>query len=80
MKRETRNEKCENPWVKVSVDEKGRLSIMRDRAEGGGLLIRANQGHSIEGVILEEQLLTRIDRAEDIPICVHGTSLAIWPR
>ncbi|CAM9456104.1 unnamed protein product, partial [Ascophyllum nodosum] len=63
----------------VSVDEKGRLSIMRDRAEGGGLLIRANQGHSIEGVILEEQLLTRIDRAEDIPICVHGTSLAIWP-
>lgn len=63
----------------VLADEKGRMSMIRDQVDEG-LLIRANQGHSMEGVIVEEQLLTRIDRAEDVPVCVHGTSLANWSR
>lgn len=63
----------------VSADEKGRMSIIRDPVDER-LLIRANQGHSMKGVIVEDHLLTKIDRAEDVPVCVHGTSLANWSR
>lgn len=62
----------------VSSDEKGRMTIISE--EGSGLLIRANQGHSLKGLVDEEQLLLRVNAATDIPICVHGTFLRHWPR
>lgn len=44
------------------------------------VFIRANQGHSMKGVVDEDQLLTRLRDASDIPVCVHGTNLKSWPR
>lgn len=44
------------------------------------LFIRANQGHSIKGVVDEEKLLTKVRDASDVPVCVHGTNLKCWPR
>ncbi|CAM9767771.1 unnamed protein product [Scytosiphon promiscuus] len=48
-------------------------------AGSGRVFIRANQGHSVKGVVDEEQLLTRIDDAVEIPVCVHGTDRRSWP-
>lgn len=64
----------------VSSDEKGRMTIISDERDAGHLLIRANQGHSVKGIIDEEQLLNRVQDAADVPLCVHGTSLKNWPR
>lgn len=44
------------------------------------LFIRANQGHSVKGVVDEEQLLARVVDAADIPVCVHGTDRRSWLR
>lgn len=63
----------------MSSDEKGRMTLIPDEQDGG-FLLRANQGHSVKGLVDEEQLLTKIKRAAEIPVCVHGTSLKNWPR
>ncbi|CAN0508774.1 unnamed protein product, partial [Ectocarpus sp. 8 AP-2014] len=44
------------------------------------VFIRANQGHSVNGVIDEEKLLTRVEDAADVPVCVHGTDRKSWSR
>lgn len=44
------------------------------------LFIRANQGHSVKGVVEEDKLLTKIHDPADIPLCVHGTNHKSWPR
>lgn len=62
------------------ADEKGRLTIAADTARDGALLIRANQGHSMKGVVDEELLMTRIEDASEVPVCVHGTFLKNWAR
>lgn len=64
----------------VTADEKGRLTIAADTARDGTLLIRANQGHSMKGVVDEELLMTRIEDASEVPVCVHGTFLRNWAR
>lgn len=64
---------------KVSSDEKGRMTLLPDERDGE-LLIRANQGHSVKGLVDEEQLLTKIESAAEVPVCVHGTFLRNWPR
>jgi RNA:NAD 2'-phosphotransferase (TPT1/KptA family) len=53
----------------AETDAKGRFSVIED---GGVLLIRANQGHSITSVD-PEQLMTPIENASDVPVCLHGT-------
>ncbi|ESP03082.1 hypothetical protein LOTGIDRAFT_110702, partial [Lottia gigantea] len=58
----------------VAVNEKNRFAIKDDR-ESGRLLIRANQGHSIQVDDLE---LTLVDNADDYPTVVHGTNLTAW--
>lgn len=39
------------------------------------LWIRANQGHSVQ---VEDLELTRIEKAEDLPVVVHGTFAKHW--
>lgn len=41
------------------------------------MLIRANQGHSIDS-INTDQILTRIIDPNSVPICVHGTYFKAW--
>ena len=53
---------------------------MGAKREGPDLYIRAQQGHSVKGVLDDEKLLRRIERVEDLPggICVHGTTMEAW--
>ncbi|XP_073309608.1 uncharacterized protein [Primulina huaijiensis] len=53
----------------VRRDNKQRFSLLE---ESGELLIRANQGHTIE-TVETESLLKLILSPEEIPVCVHGT-------
>ncbi|OVA00128.1 Phosphotransferase KptA/Tpt1 [Macleaya cordata] len=53
----------------VKNDNKQRFGLLE---ENGELLIRANQGHTIE-TIESESLLKPILSAEEAPVCVHGT-------
>ena len=57
----------------VSTCKKQRFHI-DDRGDAG-LFIRANQGHSIQGVINPDELLTPITNPADYPTVVHGTTL-----
>lgn len=83
------------PGGQVAADEKGRMTIASlsceesDNPTGPAaaaaavvskLFIRANQGHSIKGVVDEDALLIRVQDASDVPVCVHGTNLKSWPR
>ena len=54
----------------VETDPKGRFDVVAE--EDGGLLVRANQGHTVPTVDAD-QLMTPIDDPENVPICVHGT-------
>uniref|UniRef100_A0A7S1CCL2 2'-phosphotransferase n=1 Tax=Bicosoecida sp. CB-2014 TaxID=1486930 RepID=A0A7S1CCL2_9STRA len=60
----------------VDQDDKGRFGLLRDDARGG-LLIRANQGHTLTG-LNPDALLTEVTDAADAPLAVHGTKLAAW--
>jgi len=64
---------CSAADVRDAVDsnEKKRFDLVE---EGGELLIRATQGHSMK-VVSDDQLLRRLSAADpDLPgICVHGT-------
>ncbi|CAM6098051.1 unnamed protein product [Calypogeia fissa] len=53
----------------VQQDKKQRFGV---KDENGRLFIRANQGHSMEGV-KAEGLLKRIVSADEVADCVHGT-------
>lgn len=53
----------------VRLDDKQRFKLVE---ENGQLLIRANQGHSIE-IVDSEKLFRRIQSADEVPICVHGS-------
>lgn len=56
----------------VSTCKKQRFHI-DDRGDAG-VFIRANQGHSIQGVINPDELLTPITNPADYPTVVHGTT------
>jgi len=58
----------------VSEDNKMRFTL---RQEGEEWFIRANQGHTIQGID-EEQLCTKIINPQEIPIAVHGTYVISW--
>ncbi|XP_057979823.1 uncharacterized protein LOC131165785 isoform X2 [Malania oleifera] len=53
----------------VRTNNKQRFSLLE---ENGELLIRANQGHSIQ-TVETESLLKPILSVEEVPVCVHGT-------
>lgn len=53
----------------VRRDNKQRFSLLE---ENGELLIRANQGHSVD-IVESERLLRPIISAGEAPVCVHGT-------
>lgn len=57
----------------VAVDSKRRFTLVDDR-------IRANQGHSLEGVVTADALLTHLSAVDAAahPVCVHGTSMGAW--
>ncbi len=54
----------------AEADRKGRFDVREE--EGGQILVRANQGHSVTTVD-PEQLMTPIESPEDLPVCLHGT-------
>ncbi|KAG2326213.1 hypothetical protein Bca52824_008941 [Brassica carinata] len=54
----------------VRRDNKQRFSLVEE--DGGELLIRANQGHSIT-TVESDKLLKPISSADEAPVCVHGT-------
>jgi 2'-phosphotransferase len=60
----------------VSACKKQRFAI-EDRG-GDGLFIRANQGHSIIGVINPDELLTKITDPTEYQDVLHGTNLGAW--
>ena len=59
----------------VETDSKLRYGVTDD--EEGKLLIRANQGHSL-ACVLEGKLLTEVRDANELRICIHGTSMSAW--
>jgi 2'-phosphotransferase len=63
----------------VAENNKQRYAIRGEsnpeKPEENVLWIRANQGHTLEVQDLE---LTRIERAEDCPVVVHGTFARHW--
>ncbi|KAG5179415.1 phosphotransferase KptA/Tpt1 [Tribonema minus] len=61
----------------VATNDKQRFAL-KEGEGGAGLLIRANQGHSVKTVDAE-QLLTPVTSAGDVPVCVHGTYKRAWP-
>jgi 2'-phosphotransferase len=60
----------------VAECKKQRFAL-QDR-EGDEWFIRANQGHTIQGVIDQDELLTPITNPTDYPIVVHGTYKDAW--
>jgi len=58
----------------VENNDKQRFSIQK---KGSKMLIRANQGHSIN-IVDGEQLLTKINDSTSVPICIHGTYFKAW--
>jgi 2'-phosphotransferase len=63
----------------AALDEKSRFGVKKECRS----FIRANQGHSVEG-LCDDALLTRVTE-DDLPplgsppcVCVHGTSAAAW--
>ncbi|KAK3131527.1 hypothetical protein QOZ80_6AG0507600 [Eleusine coracana subsp. coracana] len=53
----------------VRLSNKQRFSLLE---ENGELLIRANQGHSVN-IVTSESLLKPILSADEVSVCVHGT-------
>lgn len=60
----------------VANCEKQRFQLREDA--DGGLSVRAAQGHSM-GLVQDDKLLEGPLKAEDIPLCVHGTFMKFWP-
>lgn len=71
---EFRNVTIEEVEEIVASDNKGRFTISK---EADDVLIRANQGHSIQEV-KDEELLTPITNPYLYPIVLHGTNNASW--
>ena len=61
----------------VSACKKQRFAL-QDRGDGDGWFIRANQGHSITGVINPDELLTEITDPTEYQVVLHGTYLDAW--
>ncbi|KAJ7777216.1 phosphotransferase KptA/Tpt1 [Mycena metata] len=61
----------------VAQDQKSRYHLINEggAAENDSWWIRANQGHSMSDIILD---LKRVTSAGEIPMAVHGTSMAAW--
>mmetsp|Transcript_21036 Transcript_21036/g.24866 ORF Transcript_21036/g.24866 Transcript_21036/m.24866 type:complete len:339 (+) Transcript_21036:31-1047(+) len=63
----------------VHEDNKMRFSLKMFQEDGDQQwFIRANQGHTIQGID-EEKLLEKIINPNNIPIAVHGTYYLSWP-
>ncbi|KAG1666731.1 tRNA 2'-phosphotransferase 1 [Nymphon striatum] len=73
-----------NKWTEEDIvrvvfeNDKKRFSLRNDM--NGKLQIRANQGHTIQG-IKNEELLTNLSEITDVPEnVIHGTYLKNWQR
>lgn len=55
----------------VKTSDKQRFALLED--DGGRALIRANQGHSMEGIDMDELCGEPILDLEDGEVCCHGT-------
>jgi 2'-phosphotransferase len=62
-----KNLKVEDIEKLVNSNDKQRFKLM---TENGSLFIRANQGHSMEGIEVSMNEITKDDKIE---VCVHGT-------
>jgi 2'-phosphotransferase len=62
--------------VAVSVSDKQRFSLGLGK-DDGQLYIRANQGHSIEELVVDMEAVTDAGR---VPIAVHGTTIQNWEK
>ncbi|GAA5825568.1 hypothetical protein JCM11251_000288 [Rhodosporidiobolus azoricus] len=63
----------------VRDNAKQRFSLQKEASGANGgeeLWIRANQGHSVKVEALE---LKPVEKAEDVPVMVHGTYFRLWP-
>jgi 2'-phosphotransferase len=60
----------------VAEDNKQRFAL--EQSDDGEWWIRANQGHTVQG-LNDDELLTRIVDPDEIPVVVHGTYHAAWP-
>ncbi|GAA5870646.1 hypothetical protein JCM3774_001713 [Rhodotorula dairenensis] len=63
----------------VRDNAKQRFTLQAEPTGPGGadeLWIRANQGHSVKVEALE---LKPVERAEEVPVMVHGTYFRLWP-
>ena len=60
----------------VVSNTKQRLGLREDA--DGTLYIRANQGHTLEGLD-EHALLQPVKSAGEVPVCLHGTYAAVLP-
>jgi len=55
----------------VKTSDKQRFGLLED--EGGRTLIRANQGHSMEGIDMDELCGSPVLELEEGEVCCHGT-------
>lgn len=60
----------------VRTNNKKRFTLTTDEA-GETKYIRANQGHTLQ-LVRDEDLLTPIEDAAELPTCIHGTYLKFW--
>jgi 2'-phosphotransferase len=81
-----RNVSVEEIRAVVTNCEKQRFKLLEqqrgddDDDEDDQLYIRANQGHSVAGVLDADQLLTRLtpEALAALPVVLHGTSTKAW--
>jgi 2'-phosphotransferase len=60
----------------VRTNSKKRFTLTTEEA-GETAYIRANQGHTLQ-LVKDEDLLTPIEDAAELPMCIHGTYLKCW--
>lgn len=60
--------------AEVRCNNKQRFQLW---TEDGAGRIRASQGHKMKEVV-DSELLQPVQRAEDLPICIHGTYFTKW--
>mmetsp|Transcript_81231 Transcript_81231/g.230099 ORF Transcript_81231/g.230099 Transcript_81231/m.230099 type:complete len:254 (-) Transcript_81231:4-765(-) len=57
----------------VETNDKQRFTLQEEEGAGGRLLIRANQGHSMEGIDMDELCGSPVSELNPGEVCCHGT-------
>lgn len=61
--------------VRTNNKQRFQLGVGMGDKDKKKLYIAANQGHSMAGI---EVAMRRIERPEEVPVCIHGTNLTAW--